>query len=202
MQSRERLLAASALSSLIVMTAVVAISHPLQAGSAPFDNAGRIQCDDRGLINASEREAQRIRLPVKLSPGEMVTIPAICPAEPYFPTGVLATPGASYQIDAQGLWKDGWIKVGPEGWPGLLLEAGNRLRWKPFFLLSGSIGPSDAHLFPIGRSRRWTAPSPLPENGDNRLYLFANDWPGMLHNNRSIRDSDGGPLRVTIRRID
>jgi hypothetical protein len=24
----------------------------------------------------------------------------------------------------------------------------------------------------------------------------------MLNNNRSVRDSDGGPLRVTIRRID
>lgn len=188
--------------SLALSAAVVALPHVIQAGSAPFDNSGRIKCDGRGLIVSSERQAQRLVFPVELSPGGMATVPAVCPAEPYFPTGVILTPGATYQIDAQGLWKDGWIKVGPEGWPGLLLQAWNRLRWKPFFLLGGSIGQSDHHLFPIGRGRRWTAPSTLRLDEDRRLYLFANDWPGMLHNNRSIPDDEGGPLRVTISRID
>lgn len=197
-----RPVAARALYNLILLASIAAMPQALQAGSAPFDNTGRIQCNDSGLIDASLPKAQRTLLPVELTPGDMATIPAVCPAEPYFPTGVMVTPGATYQIDAQGLWKDGWIKVGPEGWRGLLLEAGNRLRWRPFFLISGSIGQSDDHLFPIGRSRRWTAPSSLPQDSDRRLFLFANDWPGMLHNNRPVRDSDGGPLRVTIRRID
>lgn len=187
---------------LLLLTAGVAMPQALQAGFASLDNSGRVQCDERGLIDASEREAQRSLLPVELTPGAMATIPAVCPAELHFPTGVIVTPGATYQIDSQGLWKDGWIKVGPEGWRGLLLEARNRLRWKPFFLLGGSIGQSDKHLFPIGRGRRWTAPSTLPLDSDRGLYLFANDWPGMFHNNRTVLDSEGGPLRVTILRID
>jgi hypothetical protein len=178
------------------------VPEAVLAGSGPFDNSGRIPCDRQGLIDASWRNSPGLTAPTELHPGAMATVPAVCPAERYFPTGVLLTPGATYQIDAQGLWQDGWIRVGPEGWPGLLLQAWNRLRWKPFFFLGGSMGPSEHHLFPIGRGRLWTAPTTLPANADRQLYLFANDWPGMLHNNRTVPDEEGGPLRVTISRIN
>lgn len=174
----------------------------LLAGSGPLDNSGRIPCDRRGLIAASWRHSPGLAAPGELPPGALATVPAVCPAERYFPTGVLLTPGATYQIDAQGLWQDGWIRVGPEGWPGLLLQAWNRLRWRPFFFLGGSMGPSEHHLFPIGRGRLWTAPTAVPPDADRQLYLFANDWPGMLHNNRTVPDEEGGPLRVTISRIN
>ncbi len=173
----------------------------LHAGSEPLDNSGRIPCDANGLIANSGLESLGKRPSAQLQPGAMVTVPSVCPAERYFPTGVLLTPGATYQINAQGRWQDGFIRVGPNGWPGLLLEAWNRLPWNRFFLLSGAIGRSEAHLFPIGQSRRWTAPSTLAQGEDSELYLFANDWPGMLQNNRSVRDVNGGPLRVSITRL-
>ena len=173
----------------------------VRAGSEPLDNSGRISCDVNGRITPSELDSLGQRPPAELLPGAMVTVPAVCPAERYFPTGVLLTPGATYQIDAQGRWQDGWIRIDSNGWPGLLLETWNRLPWKRFFLLGGAIGRSEAHLFPIGQSRRWTAPSTLAKGEDNELYLFANDWPGMLHNNRSVPDVKGGPLRVSITRL-
>ena len=175
--------------------------HGLRAGTEPLDNSGRIPCDAFGRIAPSGLDSLEQRPPAELLPGAMVTVPAVCPAERYFPTGVLLTPGATYQIDAQGRWQDGWIRIGPNGWPGPIIEAWNRLPWKRFFLLGGAIGRSEAHLFPIGQSRRWTAPSTLAQVKNNELYLFANDWPGMLHNNRSVPDVKGGPLRVSITRL-
>lgn len=172
------------------------------SGRIPFDNSGRIPCDGQGLIALSGRDSAALPAPAELAPGAMATVPSVCPAERYFPTGVLLTPGATYQFDAQGLWRDGWIRVGPEGWPGLVLQAWNRLRWRPFFLLGGAMGRSEQHLFAIGRGRRWTAPATLPADADRALYLFANDWPGMYANNRTVADENGGPLRVTISRIN
>ena len=117
------------------------------------------------------------------------------------PQGDCSHQGASYRIEAQGHWQDGWIRVGPNGWRGLLLEAWNRLPWRPFFLLGGAIGRSEAQLFAIGRSRRWTAPATLLPEANWQLYLFANDWPGKLPNNRSVADDKGGPLPVSITRL-
>jgi hypothetical protein len=111
------------------------------------------------------------------------------------------TPGATYRISAVGRWKDWWIISGPEGYWLPLVPAGNRLRWKRMFVLSGSVGRGSALRFVIGRSREWQAPESLPEDGDRRLYLFPNDWEGMYHNNRMVPAEKGGPLRVSIRRI-
>jgi hypothetical protein len=172
------------------------------ANAALFDNSSRIPCDSSGRMELSWRNGIGRPAPAELQPGAMATVPSVCPAELYFPTSVLVTPGATYQIDAQGLWRDGWIRVGPNGWPGLILQAWNRLPWQPFFLLGGAIGPSEQHLFPIGRGRRWTAPSSLPQDANRQLYLFANDWRGMLHNNRVVADEEGGPMRVTISRLN
>lgn len=177
-------------------------SRALLAGSAPLESSGRIPSDGNGSKASSSLQGPPGPAPAELQPGAMATVPAVCPAERYVPTGVLLTPGATYQFDAEGLWQDGWIRVGPDGWPGLFLQAWNRLRWKRFFLLCGSIGPSEQHLFPIGRCHRWTAPTTLPPDTDRHLHLFANDWPAMLYNNRSVPDDKGGPLRVTICRVD
>jgi hypothetical protein len=175
---------------------------PALAGKAPLDNTGRIQCDANGLISKDTLSStSSSTVPHQLQVGETKTIPAICPAERYFPSGVLITPGAKYQIDSQGLWKDGWFVIGPQGWRGLLLEAWNRIPWRPFFELSGSIGQSEQHLFSIGRSRNWQAPSILSSAEENELFLFANDWPGKMGNNRAVPDRKGGPLRVSIRRL-
>ena len=178
------------------------MAMPLHAGQAALDNHGRVSCDAEGRIAASQRQALQTALPGELDVGATITIPAVCPAERYFPTGVLVTPGASYQISAQGKWQDGWIKVGAGGWNGLFLEAWNRLAWKPFFLLGGAIGASERQLFPIGAGRTWKAPISLAEKNNRQLYLFANDWPGKYGNNRAVADSAGGPLRVSIRRLD
>ena len=186
---------------LVFLLLASIVPPAIRAGSEPFDNSGRILCDGKGKIIASRREAIMKRPATELQPGAMITIPAVCPGEQYFPTGVLLTPGATYQIAAQGRWKDGWIRIGPHGWPGLFLEAWNRLPWKRFFLLGGAIGRSEAHLFPIGQNRRWNAPSTLDQGEESALYVFANDWPGLRHNNRSISDAYGGPLRVSITRL-
>ena len=185
----------------MVAVAVLVMPQALNAGSAPLDHAGRVHCDATGRITATDRERLGRVLAMDMDPGSVVTIPAICPAEHYFPTGVLVTPGATYQISAQGLWKDSWITVGPQGWYGLLLEAWNRLPWRRFFLLCGSIGRSDEQAFAIGASRRWRAPDVIRSADDRQLYLFANDWPSKYDNNRAVSDADGGPMRVAIQRI-
>lgn len=184
-----------------MVMALLAMPQPLLAGTTPFDNNGRLRCDSNGLIDRSDPIALEQKAPMELEPGAIATIPSVCPAERYFPSGVIVTPGATYQISAQGLWKDGWITVGAQGWWGLLFEAWNRLPWKPFFLLGGSIGQSDQKAFPIGLGRRWIAPNSLPSMTDRQLYFFANDWPSKLQNNRTVSDTAGGPMRVTVLRI-
>jgi hypothetical protein len=121
----------------------------------------------------------------------------------YYPTQVIIEPGAVYQFDSVGFWKDGWLpKCGPEGWPGLLLQAGNRLPGRQFFMLCGAVGKTEKTLFSIGRSREWKAPKGI-KSDDNQLFLFANDWPQALFqsNNKELDDAHGGPLRVTIYRV-
>lgn len=190
---------------LLVICATCLVSTmaiPLHADQAALNSQGLVTCDGEGRIAASGRQALQAVPPGELEVGATITIPAVCPAERYFPTGILVTPGASYQISAQGTWQDGWIKVGPAGWHGLVLEAWNRLAWKPFFLLGGAIGASERQLFAIGMGRRWQAPFTLVEGSDLQLYLFANDWPGKYGNNRAVAETAGGPLRVSIRRLD
>lgn len=192
------------LSRLITLLALATIwTAPVTARAEAIspDIPNRVYCDDKGLIGNSRGRSSKFDQPRELQPGEMVSIPTICPAERYFPTGVTVTPNATYQIDATGLWKDGWITVGPEGWPGLLLQAWNRVRWQKFFLLSGSIGRSDAETFPIGRGKTWTAPPRIADTESTELFLFPNDWPSKIDNNRTVPGSKGGPLRVSIRRL-
>jgi len=138
-----------------------------------------------------------------LKPGEMVVVQSVNPRCIYYPTQVVVEPGAVYEFDSVGFWKDGWLpKCGPEGWPGLILQANNRLPGRRFFLLCGTMGKTDRTSFAIGTHRQWTAPS-MGIGEDNKLYLYANDWPQKYFqsNNNEIDPADGGPLRVSILRV-
>jgi hypothetical protein len=140
---------------------------------------------------------------ILLQPGEMLIVRSVNPRCFYYPTQVIVDPGAVYQFDSVGFWKDGWLpKCGPQGWSGFILEAGNRLPGKPFFLLCGSVGQTDQTAFGIGTHLQWPAPQ-LGDNASNKLYLFANDWPQKVFqsNNQELQPSQGGPLRVSIFRV-
>jgi hypothetical protein len=188
----------TALVGVLMAGILVLSSSASEAGSASLDNTNLVRCGTDGRIESSSSQAFE---PRELAIGEWATVPAVCPGELYFPSGVLVTPGATYRISAQGMWKDLWIHSGPQGWNGLLLQAGNRLRWGRMFALCGSIGEDDEQIFLIGSGRDWTAPATLPEGSDLQLYLFPNDWKGMYHNNRALEGDQGGPMRVTIRRL-
>lgn len=125
----------------------------------------------------------------------MLVVRSVHPRCFYFPTQLVVEPGAVYQFDSVGFWKDGFMPpCGPEGWPGLLLQAGNRLPGRQFFLLCGCVGKNDQTAFAIGKGREWVAPT-LKAGGDHKLYLFANDWPQNIFqtNNRELAGADGGP---------
>jgi hypothetical protein len=117
-------------------------------------------------------------------------------------TGLSVAPAERYVFTATGMWRD-WCKdVGPEGWGSGFWTRFNRVRGAPFFLLCGSIGRDDAHVFPIGTELTdWTVPGQVTALADRQLYLFANDWPGMYWNNRALEEKDGGPLRVRVTRV-
>ena len=117
----------------------------------------------------------------------------------FCPSGIEVVPGAHYRFEASGKWKDGFIIQGPGGWHGFLLQARNRLPWKPFFLLCGTVGQALDHAFPIGQQRDWIAPPTVSGSSDRQLYFFANDWPGMYWNNRRVPED---PLTVTITRSE
>ncbi len=137
----------------------------------------------------------------ELTPSASLLVPRVDPAVHYVSTDLLVTPGASYRFIAYGRWRDWWITCGPDGWPGLFLEAGCRLPWKHFFLLCGCIGEDLRFAFPIGSHRDWTAPPAEALGPDRELRLFANDWPGRYGNNRELSPLQGGPLFLTITRI-
>lgn len=136
-----------------------------------------------------------------LTPGETSPTVEVDPRDLYCPSGIEIAPGARYRFEAAGKWKDSWITCGPEGWHGLLLEAGNRLPWRRVFLLCGTVGKSLQRAFPIGAGREWTAPTDDALGPDRQLYFFANDWPSKYDNNHPLSPKQGGPLRVSITRL-
>jgi hypothetical protein len=153
---------------------------------------------DAGKLSKSARK----QLPAarELEVGEWRIIGEVCPREKFFPTSVLLTPGATYEISAVGRWKDQWIRTGPEGWWFPPFHPFNRIPWHRMFVLSGSVGPTLEHAFVIGRQSTWTAPMVLPEGMGAELQLFPNDWASKYDNNRSLSPAQGGPMRVTILR--
>ena len=148
----------------------------------------------------AEPALMQARLGRELQVGESRIIEDVCPQEKFFPTSILVTPGATYEITAFGRWKDSWIKTGPEGWWFLPFHPFNRIPWHRMFILSGSVGPSLEHVFIIGKHVSWTAPKVLPTGMAAELQLFPNDWDSKYNNNASLPASEGGPMRVTILR--
>ena len=100
-----------------------------------------------------------------------------------------------------GTWIDWFWPCGPKGWGSWFpLKYLNRKHGKPFFLLCGNVGKSDAKelSFCIDQGDIWKVPEKLTDIGDRQLYLFANDIPFAYGNNRKCpRD----PLMVTITRL-
>ena len=181
------------------------ITRRTYAGTQPFDNLPSIPCSQANPAGNDHSQAATVSPNVpepkhQLDIGEWLIIPNICPEVLYFPTSLTISPGATYQFSAQGKWKDNFIRCGPEGWPGLFLQAFNRIAWQRMFLLCGSIGKTDKYAFPIGRRRNWIAPLNVDEN-NNELCLFANDWMALYDNNKALTEQEGGPMRVSIQRI-
>lgn len=187
---------------LLLMLCLLGAPAQVKAGNAPLRNDGRLICNEAGLIAAEQpSKVAKHQTPRELQVGEMLSIPSVCPAEHYFPTGILITAGGEYLINAQGRWQDAWITAGPSGWPGFVLQAWNRIPWQRFFMLGGAVGKSESHLFPIGVMTKWQAPNDIDVASDRELFLFANDWPRKYGNNREAPGSKGGPLRVSVKRL-
>lgn len=129
------------------------------------------------------------------------------PRIPYVPTGLIVETDQIYTFTAEGQWQDWRTLCGPNGWDGGCLQRFNRLPNKPFFLLCGTVGQHDNTAFAIGDGYqddielKWPVPSAALKQEDTQLYLFANDWRLMYFNNHELDATQGGPLRVTIHRI-
>jgi len=126
------------------------------------------------------------------------------PRNPDFPTGIAVQANAQYLFLAEGCWKDWFMECGPNGWGPKWnpLTYKNRVKWKPFFLLCGNIGKDDKHAFYIGDKHTWTVPQEVKKFDDRQLYLFANDWENKYTNNKPLKSDRGGPLKVTIYRLN
>lgn len=194
------------LATVLVTASLVPVAPAGAEAGGPFRNPALTDC--RALAapqgSAESKGMESSVVWSELAVGEWLIVPNVCPQLRYFPTGLILTPGATYAISAQGHWKDGVLPpTGPEGWPGLLLEAANRIPWRRMASLSASAGRNERHLHTIGRYTRWSTPSRLTQSDDRRLYLFANDWPwpAFYANNRDLEPGSGGPMRVTIHRL-
>lgn len=126
------------------------------------------------------------------------------PGEHNYPTGLKVGVGEQYTFQAEGCWLDWFIPCGPNGWGSKWnpLVFFNRQRWQPFFLLCGNVGKDDSHAFCIGEKYKWTVPPNVKDLEDRQLYLFANDWYCAYGNNKQLTTKRGGPLKVTISRLN
>jgi hypothetical protein len=139
--------------------------------------------------------------PASLDISKTHVVKDIDPAVRNYPTGILVEEGAQYEIDPKGKWIDWFWPCGPNGWGNWCpLKYLNRKHGKPFFLLCGSIGKSDADnlSFCFVKGQTWHVPDKLDDIEDRQLYLFANDVPFAYGNNRKCRSE---PLIVTITRL-
>lgn len=182
---------------------IIALPTSSSAADQPFSAPQAGLCIQDGPDAGKISEAGRNELPKAkiLRVDEWRVISEICPREKFFPTSVIVSPGATYRISAVGRWKDQWITAGPKGWWFPPFQAFNRIPWKRMFVLSGSVGSTLEYAFVIGEESTWTAPAKLPIGTDAELQLFPNDWESKYDNNRSLRPAQGGPMRVTIKRL-
>lgn len=141
--------------------------------------------------------------PRSLSNDESLKV-TVDPSRRHYPTGLEVQAGERYFFSAEGRWLDWFISCGPKGWGPKWnpLAIFNRKRWHRFFLLCGNVGKDDVNAFCIGDKYEWTVPPQINDSPDHQLYLFANDWPCCYRNNKSLPARRGGPLKVTITRLD
>lgn len=143
--------------------------------------------------------AEDVALP-DLTHGESITLD-VDPCTLYTPAGIKVQPGQSFSFTANGKWKDWFIPCDYRGWGGGWLTRFARVKGQPLFRLCASIGKDDCTAFPVDTSQRWTVPDSLPPDGDRQLFLFANDLRWMYWNNRALGEAEGGPLRVSMKRV-
>jgi hypothetical protein len=129
---------------------------------------------------------------------------AIDPRARFVPSGLIVAPGELYRFTATGKWRDGGrAPCDANGWACPALHGANRLPGEPFFKLCACVGTDLAQAFAIGTGPvDWIVPATIATLPDRQLYFFANDWPFMYWNNRALYPAEGGPLQVTIKRID
>ena len=135
----------------------------------------------------------------KLTKGQSHRVEDVDPREYYYPTGLEVTAGQTYTFEAEGKWKDAFLKeCDANGWGGKLnpLVIFNRVSLVPVFYLCGNIGKKHGTKFHIGTKREnWKVPDTVNKSTDHQLYLFANDAPIAYCNNHRV---PGSPLKVTI----
>ncbi len=134
------------------------------------------------------------------APTESKTI-EVDPRKLHVPTGIILKPGQRYAFTAIGEWGD-WIKTcDHRGWHHGWMTRCARVKDASLFQLCGAIGKNDRNLFAIDTSQTWAVPDVLLADGDQQLYLFANDLRIMYFNNRELPPEEDGPMRVTITRV-
>ncbi len=99
------------------------------------------------------------------------------------PTGIQLKKGVRYRfaVPAGQVWKDGWIRCGPEGywrWYLAPFQQHRRVPQANWFALIGTIGQSEANPILIGAGL-----SAYEPNQDGELFCFANDAPFAYNNN-------------------
>lgn len=135
----------------------------------------------------------------RLAVGQTVGPLAVASAQYYVPTGVLLEIGGTYDISSDdSRWFDWYLASSADGRvePSLAQSMAHwALRCKEgrWFQLIGAMGPSDAHLFPVGMHLRLTYQGQSDEV-EPELQLFANDAWFAYFNNR-------GAVGVTIKRV-
>ncbi len=120
------------------------------------------------------------------------------------PAYIRVEAGEKYIFQAEGCWRDWFMTCDSNGWgfewnPFTWF---NRVTGTPTFLLCGNVGKDDKHAFRIGKKRTWTVPNEVKSLSDRQVYLFANDWNSRYENNESLEPSQGGPIKVTISRLE
>lgn len=88
--------------------------------------------------------------------------------------------GKTYELSATGAWWDWFVRCGPDGYEGKLLQPVAHLKRSPldrWFCLLGAMDRDDDSFFAIGRRKTWT-----PKR-DGMLCCVVNDIPAMHWNN-------------------
>lgn len=139
-----------------------------------------------------------------LVPGASHTL-NLDPAHLFIDTGVQVLAGETYQLQAEGMWKDARLIVDANGWTRFgigWLRRFNRMPNVNWFTLIACIGRNLNTARAIGKSQVITITTQdQPDAAPQALTVFANDWPSRYDNNFIASPEEGGPMRLTITRL-